>query len=240
MPDSATAAGRPSPRSCPACGAESAAADARFCVACGSTLVAGPKDPAGARKVVTIVFADLAESTSLHERLDAESTRAFMDRYYRAMQGAVEAHGGTVTQLLGDGVKAVFGAPRVADSGTLPEGGIWESYIVNLATVVRGRITRIELFELEAVDAALARFAELRPDPLRIPPNAATRAAVRWDEALAAGDWETVEASYGPALVFEDRRRGFLQRRSRDAPRQRSPARLLEAAPLAHRSRHRR
>src|SRR3990172_11793745 len=38
-----------------------------------------------------------------------------MDRYYRAMRGAVEDHGGTVTQLLGDGVKAVFGAPRVAE-----------------------------------------------------------------------------------------------------------------------------
>src|SRR3990172_5986537 len=38
-----------------------------------------------------------------------------MDRYYRAMRGAVEDHGGTVTQLLGDGVKAVFGSPRVAE-----------------------------------------------------------------------------------------------------------------------------
>jgi class 3 adenylate cyclase len=103
---------------CPACGAESQA-DARFCIACGSSLVARPADAAGERKVVSIVFADLAGSTSLHERLDAESTRAFMDRYYRAMQGAVEAHGGTVTQLLGDGVKAVFGAPRVAEDDAL-------------------------------------------------------------------------------------------------------------------------
>jgi class 3 adenylate cyclase/tetratricopeptide (TPR) repeat protein len=106
-----------SPR-CLACGAESQG-DARFCIACGSSLAARPPDAAGARKVVTIVFADLAGSTALHERLDAESTRAFMDRYYRAMQGAVEAHGGTVTQLLGDGVKAVFGAPRVAEDDAL-------------------------------------------------------------------------------------------------------------------------
>ena len=35
------------------------------------------------------------------------------------MRGAVEAHGGTVTQLLGDGVKAVFGVPRVAEDDAI-------------------------------------------------------------------------------------------------------------------------
>jgi hypothetical protein len=48
--------------------------------------------------------------------------------------------------------------------------------------VERGRITRHELFELEDVDAGLARFAELRPDPLRIQPNAATRPTEEHDE----------------------------------------------------------
>jgi class 3 adenylate cyclase len=42
-----------------------------------------------------------------------------MDRHYGAMQTAVEAHGGTVTQLLGDGVKAVFGVPRVAEDDAI-------------------------------------------------------------------------------------------------------------------------
>ena len=73
----------------------------------------------GARKVVTIVFADLVGSTALHERLDPESARRFMERYYAAMRGAVESHGGTVTQLLGDGVKAVFGIPRVAEDDAI-------------------------------------------------------------------------------------------------------------------------
>jgi O-antigen ligase len=71
------------------------------------------------RKVVTIVFADLIGSTALHERLDAESVRRVHGGYYAAMRGAVEAHGGTVTQLLGDGVKAVFGAPRVAEDDAI-------------------------------------------------------------------------------------------------------------------------
>ena len=68
---------------------------------------------------MTIVFADLVGSTSLHERLDAESTRGLMDRYYRALQAVVEAHGGTVVKLMGDGVMAAFGVPRVAEDDAI-------------------------------------------------------------------------------------------------------------------------
>jgi class 3 adenylate cyclase/tetratricopeptide (TPR) repeat protein len=115
------------PASCPGCGA-SIRPEHRFCNACGTPLTAGapgptaparPAETASERKVVTIVFADLVGSTALHERLDAESVRRFMDAYYQAMRGAVESHGGTVTQLLGDGVKAVFGAPRVAEDDAI-------------------------------------------------------------------------------------------------------------------------
>lgn len=110
--------GRPLARPCPACGAVGTP-DARFCDACGTSLESTASDDSAARKVVTIVFADLVGSTALHERLDAESAGLFMQRYYRAMRGAVEARGGVVTQLLGDGVKAVFGAPRVAEDDAL-------------------------------------------------------------------------------------------------------------------------
>jgi class 3 adenylate cyclase/tetratricopeptide (TPR) repeat protein len=68
---------------------------------------------------VTIVFADLIGSVSLHERQDAESARRFMDRYHRAMTAAVEVHGGRVIQLLGDGVLAAFGVPRVAEDDAI-------------------------------------------------------------------------------------------------------------------------
>jgi class 3 adenylate cyclase/tetratricopeptide (TPR) repeat protein len=74
---------------------------------------------AEARKVVTVVFADLVGSTSLHEQLDAESARRLMERYYGALRAAVEAHGGTVVKLLGDGVMAAFGVPRVAEDDAI-------------------------------------------------------------------------------------------------------------------------
>jgi class 3 adenylate cyclase len=99
---------------CSACGA-SAAADARFCDACGAALGGSAPDPAAARKVVTIVFADLIGSTALHERLDPESVSRVMEAYHAAVRGPVEAHGGTVVQLLGDGVMSAFGVPRAGE-----------------------------------------------------------------------------------------------------------------------------
>lgn len=86
---------------------------ARFCDRCGAALVS--VEAAVARKMVTIVFADLVGSTALHERLDAESARALMVRYYDALRRVVSGHGGTVVKRLGDGVMAAFGVPCVAE-----------------------------------------------------------------------------------------------------------------------------
>src|SRR5881628_2490747 len=110
--------GKPLAPRCPACGTEYEPG-AQFCDACGASLVASASDEVVARKVVTIVFADLIGSTSLHERLDPESTRRLMDRYYQALRAPVEAHGGTVVQLLGDGVMCAFGVPHVAEDDAI-------------------------------------------------------------------------------------------------------------------------
>ncbi len=104
----------PGPMRCASCGRENRSG-ARFCDACGTALPPGPAADAAARKIVTVVFADLIGSTSLHEHLDAESARRLMDRYYAALHEAVAGHGGTVVKLLGDGVLAAFGVPRVAE-----------------------------------------------------------------------------------------------------------------------------
>jgi class 3 adenylate cyclase/tetratricopeptide (TPR) repeat protein len=103
---------------CAGCGRANRA-DARFCDACGAPLAARPSPDAVARKVVTIVFADVMGSTSLQERLDAEAVRGLMDRYYRVLHEAVEEHGGTVVKLLGDGVMAAFGVPRVGEDDAI-------------------------------------------------------------------------------------------------------------------------
>ena len=110
--------GRPLTLRCPACGCEGDPG-AQFCDACGTSLVVRPAADVVARKVVTIVFADLVGSTALHERIDAESVRGLMDRYYRALHAVVESHGGVVVKLLGDGVMAAFGVPRVAEDDAI-------------------------------------------------------------------------------------------------------------------------
>jgi len=72
--------------------------------------------------VVTIVFSDVTGSTSLGERLDPESLRRIMARYFEEMKAALESHGGTVEKFIGDAVMAVFGIPVLHEDDALRAG----------------------------------------------------------------------------------------------------------------------
>jgi len=87
------------------------------------------------------------------------------------------------------------------------DGGEFESVFARIVLHPGGRPVGAELFELEDLDVARARFEELRPDPTRIPPNAATRASDRLGEALVARDWDALRAHAGVEFRFEDRTR---------------------------------
>src|SRR5436190_14603307 len=63
------------------------------------------------RRIVTVLFADMAGSTALGEELDPEEMRRLLARYYAIARECVEAHGGTVEKFIGDAVMAVFGLP---------------------------------------------------------------------------------------------------------------------------------
>ena len=71
-----------------------------------------PITPEGERRQVTVVFADLAGFTELSSQLDPEELHTLVTRFYEAADGIVEGYGGTVDKHLGDGVMALFGAPR--------------------------------------------------------------------------------------------------------------------------------
>ena len=71
------------------------------------------------RKTVTILFTDVSGFTELGERLDPESLRQVMSRYFGAMRSALERHGGTVEKFIGDAVMAVFGIPMVHEDDAL-------------------------------------------------------------------------------------------------------------------------
>jgi class 3 adenylate cyclase/tetratricopeptide (TPR) repeat protein len=102
---------------CPACGTENPEGF-RFCGSCGAELVAAPA-PREVRKTVTVVFCDVTGSTAMGERLDPESTRRVMARYFGATREAIERHGGTVEKFIGDAVMAVFGIPVVHEDDAL-------------------------------------------------------------------------------------------------------------------------
>src|SRR5262245_12017324 len=65
----------------------------------------------GERKLVTVLFADIRGSTSLVEGLDPEEAQKLIDPVLRVMMDAVHRYEGTVNQVLGDGIMALFGAP---------------------------------------------------------------------------------------------------------------------------------
>jgi class 3 adenylate cyclase/tetratricopeptide (TPR) repeat protein len=63
------------------------------------------------RRIVTVLFADMAGSTALGEGLDPEEMRRLLARYYAIARESVAQHGGTVEKFIGDAVMAVFGLP---------------------------------------------------------------------------------------------------------------------------------
>ena len=65
----------------------------------------------GERKQVTVLFADLKDSTELIRGLDPEAAQQLLDPAIHLMMDAVHRVEGTVNQVLGDGIMALFGAP---------------------------------------------------------------------------------------------------------------------------------
>ncbi|MCR6033354.1 AAA family ATPase [Nocardioides sp. zg-579] len=91
---------------------------ARFCPGCGSPVpeAAAPRE---GRRLVTLLFTDVAGSTALGERLDDEAVRGVMGRYFDVARAAVERHGGSVEKFVGDAVLAVFGVPELHEDDAL-------------------------------------------------------------------------------------------------------------------------
>ncbi len=117
--------------SCPSCGHENPAG-ARFCNDCGARLAAPATAPEprsytprhlvekilasksaleGERKPVTVLFADVARSMELAERVDPEEWHRLLDRLFRILADGVHRYEGTINQYTGDGIMALFGAP---------------------------------------------------------------------------------------------------------------------------------
>ncbi|MGD0661061.1 MAG: adenylate/guanylate cyclase domain-containing protein [Syntrophorhabdales bacterium] len=122
-------------RVCPQC-AHPNLPDSRFCEACGQDLKGPPTPPLdyshpnsytprflaekilttrssveGERKLVTVLFADVANFTSISEKLDPEEIHGIMDGCFKILMDEIHKYEGTINQFTGDGVMALFGAP---------------------------------------------------------------------------------------------------------------------------------
>jgi class 3 adenylate cyclase len=118
---------------CPNCGTP-VTSGKKFCRSCGAALTtepagrfasAGSYTPKhlaekiltsraaleGERKQVTVLFADLKGSTELLAGRDPEEARKLLDPVLERMMEAVHRYEGTVNQVMGDGIMALFGAP---------------------------------------------------------------------------------------------------------------------------------
>ncbi len=124
---------------CPQCG-QTLTPDSRFCLVCGETLSdpvevprlkhqsSSPYTPKhlldeiltsesaieGERKLVTVMFADVAGSTAMEENLDPEDVHLIMNNFFQILMNEIHKYGGTINEFRGDGLMALFGAP-IAD-----------------------------------------------------------------------------------------------------------------------------
>jgi class 3 adenylate cyclase len=96
---------------------------AKFCNECGMALP--ERGPGGIvrglaeRKFLTILFADIHDSTTIIQDLDPEDAMAKLRPVIDLMAAAVRSVGGTVNRIHGDGIMALFGAPVAVDDHAL-------------------------------------------------------------------------------------------------------------------------
>jgi class 3 adenylate cyclase/tetratricopeptide (TPR) repeat protein len=121
---------------CPSCG-HPYQADSTFCDECGHDLQKPSEPPPidlnkphsytpkhladkilttrssiqGERKLVTVLFADVANFTTISEKLDPEEVHQIMDGCFKILMDEIHRYEGTINQFTGDGVMALFGAP---------------------------------------------------------------------------------------------------------------------------------
>ena len=132
--------GSPLATVCPSCGHQNSAGS-KFCKRCKEKIIHPDGVPAyanrsaleytprfllerafkykssmiGERKLVSVLFADVADFTTIAEKLDPEDVHEIMDGCFGIIGREIHQAGGTINQYTGDGVMALFGAPIAYD-----------------------------------------------------------------------------------------------------------------------------
>jgi class 3 adenylate cyclase/tetratricopeptide (TPR) repeat protein len=220
---------------CARCGESLSATDA-FCSRCGAAVAPATRtvssQPAGARpesslrrsgeerKHVTILFADVAGSTTLADRLDPETLRDVMQRYFAAMREEIEAEGGTVEKFIGDAVMAVFGVPVAHEDDPSRALRAADAMGRRLAAVNAGlAISRDLSLQMRiGVNTGEVVTAAAGEPGATLVTGDAVNVAARLQTSADPGDVLVSERTARAARGFEFVRRGTLQIKGRREP----------------------
>ena len=107
--------------------------DARFCPSCGVPVSTSLETQE--RKLVTVLFADLVDSTGLAQRLDPERAREVLGHFFDAVTEELQNLRGQPEKFIGDAVMAVFGLPQVNEDDAVRA--------VRAGLAIRGRSRRL-------------------------------------------------------------------------------------------------
>ena len=244
---------------CPSCGHENPGG-ARFCNGCGAPLEAPDaitREPRsytprhlvdkilasqsalrGERKLVTVLFADVARSMELAERVDPEEWHRLLDRLFRILSAGIHRYEGTINQYTGDGIMALFGAPiahedhaqracaaaldLARDLGALADNVRRESGLemavrmgLNSGEVVVGRIgddLRMDYTAQGHVVGLAARVQQLAPPGGIAVTEPTARLAAGFFDFIDRGE-QRLKGARAPVRVFELRGPGHIRSR---------------------------
>lgn len=154
---------------CPRCGHETGP-PARFCATCGAAL--GPQAE-GETRPITVLFADLSGSVRRVAATDAETAAEMLDRVLEVMVAAVKRYGGTVRQLLGDGVLAYFGTPMAHEND--PERAILAALEIREGLRALGLASTAGINSGEVYVGAVGSEAHTESSAVGTPVNIAAR-----------------------------------------------------------------
>ena len=190
---------------CRQCGSE-LPERARFCPECG-TAVGGRGGEE--RKVVTVLFADLVDSTVLGDGRDPEELRAAVRPQLARMRAELERYGGTFEKYVGDAVMAVFGAPVAHEDD--PERAVRAALAIRdaIAGVKVAVNTGEAVVQLDATSGAIEGIAT----------GDVVTTTFRIEEAAEAGAVLVGESTYRATQgTFEYGERRVLQAKGKAEP----------------------
>lgn len=100
--------------------------------------VTSPEELIGERKNVTVLFADIVDSTRLFSALDSEDAATLLATTISRLERIAQDYGGAIPEHLGDGLMAVFGAPQAVEN----HAALACHAALEMQAVVRGQVAR--------------------------------------------------------------------------------------------------